>query len=139
MTNFGNRLRKLRRDTDMTQRQLGKIIGVTYAAIDRYETTPDSYPSVKVLIRLANVFHVSIDYLLQGTEQNLSAENNVSGNLANSTVIQTNHGSTVFNGEQNISAEAKELLHIYNNLGVRERLKLLTLAVDLEEKSKVSQ
>ena len=139
MTDFSSRLRKLRRDADMTQRQLGKIIGVTYASIDRYETASNNYPSVKVLIRLANVFHVSIDYLLQGTEQNLPAENNVNGVLTNSTVFQANRGGTVCHDGQTLSLEAEELLHIYNNLGVRERLKLLTFAVDLEEKSKVAQ
>ena len=40
------------------------------------------------------------------------------------------------NNEQAYSLEAEELLHIYNNLYVRERLKLLNFAVDLEERSK---
>ena len=86
--------------------------------------------------KIADYFRVSIDYLLRGTEPALLTENNVNGDLTNSTVIQANHGGSVFNGEQAISPEATELLHIYDNLAVRERLKLLNFAVDLEERSK---
>lgn len=139
MSEFSNILRKLRRNADMTQKQLGKILGITSAAIGKYETVPNSYPSIEVLIKIAEIFHVSIDYLLRGSIDSLTAENNVNGELTNSTVIQANRGGTVFNGEQTISPEEKELLHIYNNLSVRERLKLLTFAVDLDEKSKVLQ
>jgi hypothetical protein len=42
----------------------------------------------------------------------------------------------VINGEQSISPEAMELLHIYEQLSGRERLKLLNFAVELEEGTK---
>ena len=137
MSEFGDRLRKLRREADITQEQLANFLGVVPSAVGKYERTPSAYPSIESLLKIADYFHVSIDYLLRGTEQNSLTENNVNGDLMNSTVIQANRGGTVFNGEQTASLEAEELLHIYNELGVRERLKLLNFAVDLEEKSKV--
>ena len=137
MKEFGSRLRKLRRDAEMTQRQLGKAIGVTGAAVVKYERIPNAYPSVEILVKIADYFHVSTDYLLRGITQNPPTENNVSGDLTNSTVIQANRGSAVFNDEQVVSLEAKDVLYIYDKLGVRERLKLLNFAVDLEERNKV--
>ena len=137
MTEFSNILRKLRRNADMTQKQLGEILGITSAAIGKYESAPNSYPSIEIIIKIADIFNVSIDYLLRGTEFVSQTENSINGVLTNSTVLQANHGSTVFNGEKPISPEAEELLRIYDKLGVRERLKLLNFAVDLEEKSKV--
>ena len=136
MNNFGDRLRKLRRDADMTQGQLSKILEITPSAVGKYEAVLNAYPSVPVLIKIAEIFHVSTDYLLRGTGASSSTENNVNGDLTNSTVIQANRGGKVFNGEQAISPEAEELLHIYDKLTVRERLKLLNFAVDLEERSK---
>lgn len=61
-------------------------------------------------------------------------ENNISGQLSNSPFIQANNGGVVFNGEESrsLSPEAVELLHIYENLGGRDRLKLLNFAVELE-------
>ena len=138
MTEFSNILRRLRRNADVTQKQLGEILGITSAAIGKYEKHDNAYPSIEVLIKIADYFHVSIDYLLRGTRSEASAENNVKGVLTNSTVLQANRGGTVCHSEQ-LSPEAEELLRIYGKLGVRERLKLLNFAVDLEEKSKVAQ
>ena len=137
MSEFGSRLRKLRRDANITQKQIAQYLNITQTAVGKYEKHDNAYPSIEVLIKIADYFHVSIDYLLRGIQSDASVENNVNGILTNSTVLQANHGSTVFNGEKPISPEAEELLRIYDKLGVRERLKLLNFAVDLEEKSKV--
>ena len=137
MNRFGERLRKLRREADVTQGQLAEVLGIVPSAVGKYERLPGAYPSIEILIKIADYFEVSIDYLLRGTDSTSLSENNVTGALMNSTVIQANHGDAVFNGERMISPEATELLHIYDGLGVRERLKLLNFAVDLEEKSKV--
>lgn len=139
MSEFGSRLRKLRRDANITQKQIAQYLNITQAAVGKYEKHDNSYPSVEILIKLADYFHVSIDYLLRGTQSYASAENNVNGVLTNSTVLQANRGSTVCHGKKTISPEAEELLRIYDQLGVRDRLKLLNFAVDLEEKSKVIQ
>ena len=135
MSEFGNRLRKLRRNADITQKQLAEFLGITYAAVGKYECLPNSYPSIDVLIKIADYFHVSIDYLLRGSTPAQPTENNVNGVLTNTTVFQANRGGTVFHGKQSISVEAEELLHIYNKLGVRERLKLLNFAVELDDGS----
>ena len=137
MSEFGSRLRKLRRDAEMTQGQLAKILNVDTSAVGKYERFPDAYPSIPILIKIADHFHVSIDYLLRGiVSSSPPTENNVSGELTNSTVIQANRGGTVFSSERIISPEADELLRVYDNLGVRERLKLLNFAFDIEETSK---
>ncbi len=136
MSGFGDRLRKLRREADVTQKQLAEILEVTSSAVGKYECFPDAYPSIEGLIKIADYFQVSIDYLLRGTQPAALNENNVNGVLTNSTVLQANRGGTVCHGNQAISPEEEELLRIYDGLGVRERLKLLNFAVDLEEKSK---
>lgn len=132
MDGFGERLRRLRKSRDVTQGQLAEYLGVVPSAIGKYERLPDSYPSVEVLIKISEYFDVSIDYLLKGTMPNGSVANNISGLLSNSPFIQANNGGVVFNGDGSISPEAMELLHIYEKLSGRDRLKLLNFAVDLE-------
>lgn len=132
MDGFGERLRRLRKSRDVTQGQLAEYLGVVPSAIGKYERLPDSYPSVEVLIKISEYFDVSIDYLLKGTMPRGSVENNLNGLLSNSPFIQANNGGVVFNGDGSISPEAMELLHIYEKLGGRDRLKLLNFAVDLE-------
>ena len=136
MSEFGDRIRRLRRDRDITQGQLARFLNVTSAAIGKYEKVPNAYPSIPILIKIADYFQVSTDFLLRGITQNPTNENSINGELNNSTVIQANRGGMVLNDEQSISPEAEYLQRIYQNLGVRDRIKLLNFAVDLEEKSK---
>ena len=138
MDGFGERLRRLRKGRDITQGQLAEVIGVVHSAVGKYERIPQSYPSVEALIKIADYFNVSIDYLLKGVQAAPSVENNLNGQMLNSSFVQANHGGVVFNGDSQkaISPEAIELLRIYETLNGRDRLKLLNIAVELEEGSK---
>ncbi len=60
---FHNKLKELRTNAGMTQKQLGTQIGVTKSVISYYELQ-ERMPSPEILIKLAAVFHVSADYLL---------------------------------------------------------------------------
>lgn len=63
MVDFGNILKELRLQAGLTQKDLAAKIGVTKSVISYYELSERS-PSPEVLIKLANIFHVSTDYLL---------------------------------------------------------------------------
>lgn len=47
----------------MTQKQLAEILSVTERHISRYESG-NFYPTVEKLIKLADIFNVTTDYLL---------------------------------------------------------------------------
>jgi transcriptional regulator with XRE-family HTH domain len=64
--NFGKRLKKLRDDKDLSQSELGKLTGLHYTQIGRYEKNK-SMPSSDILQKLAEIFSVSIDFLIEGT------------------------------------------------------------------------
>ena len=138
MDGFGERLKRLRKERDITQGQLAEVIGVVPSAVGKYERIPQSYPSVEALIKIADYFNVSTDYLLRGVQIAPSVENNLNGQMLNSSFVQANHGGVVFNGDSQkaISPEAIELLRIYETLSGRDRLKLLNIAVELEGGSK---
>src|SRR5690625_2933234 len=63
MTLFGNRLKFLRTRSNLTQEQLSKIINVSTSAIGMYERGARE-PAFDTLIRIANHFNVSVDYLI---------------------------------------------------------------------------
>ena len=67
-----NRLKDLREDRDMRQSDLAAATGIDQRTISNYETgktAPDAY----ALIRLADFFDVSIDYLVGRTASDLSS------------------------------------------------------------------
>lgn len=67
ITNLSVRLRQLRLDKRLRQDQVARLVGVSKGAISAYETDIRQ-PSYDVLIRLANLYRVSADYLLDRTD-----------------------------------------------------------------------
>ena len=63
MVDFGEKLKKLRIDAGMTQTELANRLNATKSLISYYELQ-ERTPSPDMLVRLANIFHVSADYLL---------------------------------------------------------------------------
>lgn len=63
MVDFGNTLKTLRLQENMTQAQLSQKLGLTKSVISTYETGL-RLPSYDVLIHIAQIFKVSTDYLL---------------------------------------------------------------------------
>ena len=70
--NFGNRLKELRLQAGLTQKQLADQLNITKSVVSFYELR-ERTPSPEVLIKLATIFHVSTDYLL-GIERSKSVD-----------------------------------------------------------------
>lgn len=68
LVNMGDKLKTLRIENKMTQKQVADRIGLAISAVSSYESG-SRYPSYDVLIKLANMFHVSTDYLLNMTSR----------------------------------------------------------------------
>jgi len=66
-----NRIRDLREDRDLKQIDLAKATGIDQRTISNYETEKTS-PDALSLLRLADFFDVSVDYLLCRTDQDFS-------------------------------------------------------------------
>ena len=62
-----NRLRDLREDNDLTQLECAKIAYISKNSYIRYETG-EREPPFDVMIRLAEYYNVSLDYLAGRTE-----------------------------------------------------------------------
>ena len=56
---LGNRIRNLREDNDLTQKELSAMIGLTPKMISFYENNQRT-PPVDVLIKLAKIFNVTV-------------------------------------------------------------------------------
>lgn len=63
MVNMGEKLRTLRIEKNLTQKQVADRIGLAISAVSSYESG-SRYPTYDTLIKLARMFHVSTDYLL---------------------------------------------------------------------------
>lgn len=62
------RLRDLRQDQDLTQKQLAALLKMSQTGYSKYETGENDVPTW-VLIRLVELYRTSVDYLLGLTDQ----------------------------------------------------------------------
>lgn len=60
---LGDKLKTLRTAKKMSQKDLAERIGIAKSVISFYESG-DRFPSYDVLIKIAQIFNVSTDYLL---------------------------------------------------------------------------
>lgn len=60
---FGKRLRQLRKENKLTQRDLAKLLNVSDRTIGYYESS-ERTPGPDAIVKLSNFFNVSTDYLL---------------------------------------------------------------------------
>lgn len=74
---LGERLKDLRKANNLTQIQVAEKIGLTDSVVSFYERQ-ERAPSPEVLVRFAELYHVSTDYLL-GIEKNDDKHLNVAG------------------------------------------------------------
>ena len=63
MNKFTERLKELREENSISQRELAKQIGFTQPAIARWELG-SQIPNIEVAIAIAKYFKVTTDYLL---------------------------------------------------------------------------
>ena len=138
MTTFGERFRKLRRDANITQNQIAEYLGIQGAAIGKWETVRNAYPNVDTLIKVADYFHVSTDYLLRGIQTMPITEGNLTNSTLNGSVVQNNMQSNVSGGiivnGQVFSKEAIKIAQIYDKSeNLRGKNELLSAAFKLED------
>ena len=62
------RLRDLREDHDMTQKQIAQMLGMSQTGYSKYETGENDIPT-QILIKLAKLYNTSVDYLLGETNE----------------------------------------------------------------------
>lgn len=62
------RIQDLRTDADISQKQLSEILHISQRSYSHYETGSRNIP-VEMLIRLANYYDISVDYLVGRTDK----------------------------------------------------------------------
>ncbi len=63
------RLRELREDHDLTQKEIAQILNMSQTGYNQYEIGKNDLPT-KILIKLSEYYNVSVDYILGLTNEN---------------------------------------------------------------------
>lgn len=114
MQEFGARLRKIRKDKRMTQEQLAEKAGIARPMVCRYEAE-NQIPTVEVMLRLADVLDVSIDYLLGRTEIKDIYRHPINEDGLNGTLITTDPAPSPERRKE-VTSEAKHAIQSKHTL-----------------------
>lgn len=63
-----NRLKEIREDKDLFQKDLAKLLNVDQSNYSKYELGKINIP-IEILLKLADFYNTSIDYLLYRTDE----------------------------------------------------------------------
>lgn len=65
---FGERLKILREESNLTIEQLAEKLGIVKQTISKYENSQRE-PKYETLVKIAEIFNVSLDYLFGRTDK----------------------------------------------------------------------
>jgi transcriptional regulator with XRE-family HTH domain len=123
------RIRELRVRNNIKQSELAKSLGISQATLSNWERG-EFEPDKNSLIKLAEIFDTTIDFVLGRTSHAISYNAN---NIHDSNFVQGD-GCLDVNVARQLSPEEKELLRIYGALDVKGRHELLERVFDLERR-----
>lgn len=109
---FNKRLKELRMKNDMTQKYVAAQLNVARSTIAGYETKCRQ-PSQENLAALANLFHVSIDYLLD-------AENAIQASPSRNGILDTEERALLLRYSKLSGRSKKDLFEYIDLLELRD-------------------
>lgn len=68
------RIKQLRNEMGISQRQLGEIVGISQQSVNKYENH-NIEPDLQTLIDIADYFDTSVDYIIEHTDKREVREN----------------------------------------------------------------
>ena len=77
---IGQRIKQLRIESKLTQKELSQKLNLTPKMVSFYENN-ERTPPADILVKLATIFHVSTDFLLNISDKNSSEEKNNINNI----------------------------------------------------------
>ena len=107
------RLLDLRQDSDKTQKEIAAVLGIDQRVYSNYETGK-RIPDIDMLIRIADIYEVTLEQLLTQTCTKTGIINETSGPYFTSRIIAS--GDTVY-----LTEEELELISNYRSAGEDER------------------
>lgn len=68
---FSQQIRQIRNENKLTQEEMSQKIHVTRQAVSNWENGKN-LPDIGMLVEIANTFHVSLDWLILGGDNNMN-------------------------------------------------------------------
>ena len=78
---LGKRIKKLRNIHKMTQKELGEKLNIAKSTVSQYENDINT-PDIHTLLKISEIFDVSLDYLVRNEKQEKNSENKLHNSVS---------------------------------------------------------
>ena len=131
-----DRISELAHSKGMNISGIEKAVGLSNGIIGKWRKQSPTCDKLKLV---ADFLGTTIDYLISGNEKtaSINASNATVGAIGEHSRGTVNVGSKK-NNDQTFDEDTKELIRIFEGLPKREKVRLLNIAYDYEEKYKIS-
>lgn len=130
MSEIHTKIKEMRLRCGLTLLEVADFLGVKEATAQRYESGSIKNIKRETICKLAELFHCEPSYLMGWTD------NSVNYSFTNSAVVSGANSTAIVSNGQELSAQAAELLRVFNSLDVRGQTELLAFAFEIEKKQK---
>jgi len=134
--NIVERIVFLIKQNNITAKRLTSDLELSNSAITDWKKGKGR-PSIDAIIKISKYFNVTTDWLLTGEKpnENILVSGEVSGN---NNIVGLNHSPSFINNgqKQQLSAEASEILKIYETLDARARNEIFNIVLKFEKEKK---
>lgn len=145
-TLVSDRLRKMRKQKNLTLAEVAKYLGVQEATVQRYESGQIKTIKHDVIYKLAQLYQCDPQFLLgwggdspvtSNSKNNQNNKNSNNQTIANSTVINGDNSSVSIlhslDGSLELTDQAVALVRVFNSMNVKGQTLLLARAYELED------
>ena len=132
MSNFWNQFYQLCRNIDLRPTALGSKLNISSGTINNWKN--GTIPNGETLMKLADFFDVSVDYLL-GRESTQSNSNSITNN---GNVISSTQSNNIVNSsdESKFDTTTTQVAEAFSNLSFSDKAKVMGLVAELEEQQR---
>lgn len=102
--NIAERLKDLRKEAGYSQEQVAELLNVSRQAVSKWESA-QGYPDIENIVKLAQMYEISTDYLLLGKEP--PARNAAEADISETVIPQSESQN-----KREMSPETKKTLRI---------------------------
>lgn len=112
----GENIAKYRKEAKLTQQQLGNMVGVNFKTVSKWELNQNE-PDIETIIKMSNLFHVSVDKLLGNSLENIHNEEEKEKSFQNKI---DDMETKLENLEKNVQ-KMEDLHNSFNNMIQKEK------------------
>lgn len=84
---IADKIKQLRLDAGYRQKQLSILLNANTGYVSRLETRADFYPSLDILVRLCEIFNITLEEFFSGDVQKTRAYNRLNELLSEDAII----------------------------------------------------